>query len=268
MIHNHHLSIPIELISFAIQKEIGLKALRLFLYLKLTTPGKFKVNECLLIQAQEALKIKTDRTFKKYLQVLLNLGWLYYSHKKRVIFVKSFDKIREELNLTKQNAILFTLKDCETFHEYITGAIITNNIRKQVWASRRKHKSDSAYINSDNAQLPVKNYYGMSNLGISKLLNCGQTRACVLKNKAEIAGYITTDEKMLKVYSLPAEKNMRAALRNLYPNLYHRCRIQKSADRLKSFKRSSHVDIMLQLHDEIRSKMKITKRRRISSKEI
>jgi hypothetical protein len=234
------------------------------IYLKSNTPGKFAVNGDVLPNAEEAMGI-CGKSFKKYIKVLFENNWLKYSHKHTYIFVTGFDKIRQNLGLTDRKAILYKNKDFRNFNEFLTGSVITGNISRQKRTSINKEKhTNSAFKISDNAQLlDYINYFGISNKGIGRLLGCKQTRACVLKNKAEKAKYITTKEKFHTIASVPSGKGALEIAKLKYPSFSNKMKIAKSSRRTTSFKCLKHVDIQIQLHDEIKSNMTITRRKGI-----
>ena len=182
------LSVPIQLFIDAQQHGYG-KKLQLFLFLKLVySDGKFQLDNEELLWTRRYLKIKSRRTLVKYLEFLIEKGWIRQNTKTGYYILKSFDKIRAEENWKVRLAYPV---DLDSFNNIkaITGAILYGYLHRDFWRKVRRKKSvrlkGSTYHFLSPKFNPQDSPAPLSVLGTSSIFNISPSTASRLKDLAQ-----------------------------------------------------------------------------------
>jgi hypothetical protein len=244
------LSIPVQLIEYAFQNKLT-RPLAVYIYLKFYTTGKTHKDSPVFDHLKRVLGIKDDRTLSKYLKTLLEHNWVGFNSISGNYFIRGFDLLREQLELRKRQAVVCYHYYLGKIQSFFTGAVICKYINIQKYLSVRKGRRASAVThNRDVTFQPgtpsfhTKEYYGLANSIIAKILGCKQTRACQLKHKAEDDGFIKVKKRFRDYVTLISKDYLvRSQLYELNPKLMGRLKFITQKD--------STIKIVEQLYDEI-----------------
>lgn len=187
------------------------KPFGLFVFLKLHSSGKLHQDSPVFEQAKKELRIKDRRTFEKYIQRLLQEGWIGYNKASGYYFIKSFSRTPIYEGFVSKTAVILLPAYLKNIQAFLVGAIVGERIKHQQFvelAQRRRRKlaienphiantADAllcSYLrrNPDAGLLP---YHMLSNKRIAEILGCKQTRACVLKRQAASYGFLRLTKK-------------------------------------------------------------------------
>lgn len=252
---NQKLSIPLEIISYACQNR-KIKALEIFLYLKMYSDGKIHFQSAIFNQLKADLGIKDNRTLDKHLSVLKQLNWINYSRKSGNFFISGFNSVRKAHNFIKRDACTFQLKDFHSFNSFLTGAVIAKKVntlhyfknfnKGGKWAATNRR--DVAFKPKSSLNLIIPEYDGLSNSLIAKLLGCKKTRASVLKQQAHKDGYIQATKKFVDVLVMDKKDSfIRDSLYQEYQDMQG-----KLVFKTKKINGSYKIVLAMQLWDEIK----------------
>jgi hypothetical protein len=257
---NNRLSIPIQMIEFAVKKKL-LRHMALYIYLKIYSDGKVQITNELSILLKQQLKIRDKRTLDKYLNKLQAINWIGHNTQSGYYFIRSFDNIRSAFQFKKRQASEFISKDITRFSSYAVGALISAAINGQKMYrmfAERKHRAavnnrDAAFQPGVSSKRPRINYYGLSNELIAEILGCKKTRACQLKKKAAADGFIQAISHYHDVATIgKADYNLRAHYCDGAPEMKGRIRFIAA-----EIKGEPVVKVVEQLYDEIVPKIRL-----------
>jgi hypothetical protein len=256
----HHLSVPIDLMAHSVKNKKQ-NMLKLLLALKWFYSGKFSLDQDFYALLFQIPGFTCRKTINKHLNSLIKEGWITKSNRSNIYFTLSFERIRQKLGLKARRACKFYKNDFKSFPAFIAGALITDNSQSQVNAIRKKQRRHSALLNGDrasknNVSVP-SNVVTLSIHKIAQILNCSPTRACQLKAQAERLGYIEGINRF-QLYTVLSEADVKfkGFMKQISPNLA--CRLK-----CKRVPGSSQIEVSIQMSDEIKTFMRLTRRRRI-----
>ncbi|SHF46068.1 hypothetical protein SAMN05444483_101196 [Salegentibacter echinorum] len=189
------ISVPIQLFIDAQQKGYA-KKLQFFLSLKLLyNCGKTKLDEEELLFLELTEEISSRKTTLKYIEFLLEKGWLTYNAKTGYYIIKSFERIRSENNWEVRLSFPVDFNSYQNI-KAITGAIIYGYLHKDFWRKVRRKKSVQIKGSTYHFLSPHFNYKEapapLSVLGIGSIFQISAATASRLKNCA-------LKQKLLKV---------------------------------------------------------------------
>jgi hypothetical protein len=252
------LQVPVELSRYAYQRDL-VSPLSIYLYLKLFSDGKLHQSSPVFKHVRTDLRLKDNRTYKKHLSKLMELGWIGYNIKSGIYFIRGFDHLRLVHNFRMRSASHFSLEDVKKLRAYLVGVILSKMVMGQKFYWERKYrggrrtatkKTDVASHSKVLSEVPE--YYGLSVKAIAKELGCCPARASVLKNAAAKAGYIKVNKKFAFYAKFTkADFAVRSILNDLYPQLRGLFRV--ISKKVGGF---TEYHIMVQCHDEIVPKVK------------
>jgi hypothetical protein len=178
-------------------------SLSFFILLKLLfIGGKTRFNDNELDNIEKINEIKSRKTTKKHIKILLEKGWIVYNSKTGFYILKSFDQIRKENGFFVRLAFPIEISYYKKLRA-ITGAVIYGYLHKDFW---RKVKSEkSVQIKGSTYHFPTPNfnykkqYAPVSVIGVFKIFNISIPTASRLKNAAAKEKFI----KLKKNYSEP-----------------------------------------------------------------
>jgi hypothetical protein len=233
------------------------KAFQLFIYLKCHSSGKVHQDSDLFESVYRQLGIRDRRTINKYLETLLDLNWIGFNLGSGYYFIRSFDYIRKTHQFKRRTAAIFDYRQIQSLaNAFLPGALICEQIKAQQYywdVSRRRQVKLATYqLGVANQSLPTSDislppYYGLSNSRIANILSCKMTRACELKQQAEVAGYLATKEKFEEITSLyKPDFTIRKTILANHPELGKRVRF-----RTRCINRQTVIQVLRQMHDEI-----------------
>lgn len=209
------LSVPIQLFIDAQQHGYG-KKLQLFLFIKLVfRDGKTQLSNDELFWIRHYSGIKCRRTLLRYLNFLIEKGWIRHNGKTGYNILKSFDSIREEQNWKVRLAFPVDLDSYKSI-KAITGAILYGYLHRDFWRKVRRKKSvqikGSTYHFLSPKFNPVDSPAPLSVLGTGSIFQISPSTASRLKDLAQ-------KQKLLEVHKnfgriVPNKKAMELCLKD------------------------------------------------------
>lgn len=194
--------------KFGYQKE-----LRLFLLLKLMyKEGKTKLNENDLQFIEYVEQIKTRATTQKYIDQLLELGFVGINEKTGYYSLNSFDKIRSFHGWEVRLAFPI---DYTSYYktQAVTGAVIYGYLHKDFWRKVKREKSVQIKGSTYNFPTPTFNYKKqfapVSVIGVNKIFEISNSTASRLKKSAADEQFIKLKNNFSKpILNLKMEKEL------------------------------------------------------------
>ena len=233
------IAIPVEVSVFILQNRL-VNPFRTYLNLKNMCDGKMK---CDSMKLSKDLNL-SGKTLEKHLKVLIQLNWIGFDAKSKMLFIRGFDRIREMHKFNCRQAIVCTQDDLKTLHAFLFGAVVSNILRakkRQLWQPGAAKKGYATQPGRQPFFHPLANGY------TAKILNLSVMRSQQLKVLAEEAGYIVTRENIIKtgepLTTIEKFKNTNNPERNL-------------------LKRSG-FEIGIQKPDTISTKMNFSRRKKV-----
>ncbi|WP_081209356.1 hypothetical protein [Salegentibacter sediminis] len=181
------ISVPIQLFINAQQKGY-VKKLQFFLSLKLLYRcGKAKLDAGELLFLELTEEISSRKTTLKYIDFLVDKGWLQYNAKTGYYIIKSFDRIRDENNWKIRLSFPVDFNSYRNI-KAITGAIFYGYLHKDFWRKVRRKKSVQIKGSTYHFLSPHFNYKEapapLSVLGICNIFQVSPSTASRLKDCA------------------------------------------------------------------------------------
>ena len=90
--HNK-LQVPVEISRYVYHNGL-ISPFSIYLYLKLFSDGKLHDSSPVFTQMRADLRMKDNRTFKKHMNKLHELGWVGHNKESGYYFIRSFDYLR------------------------------------------------------------------------------------------------------------------------------------------------------------------------------
>ena len=116
--------IPIEMCQSVLSNRLC-RSFQLFVYLKFVCSGAIKIRNKDLGLIAFDLKIKSTKTVKKHLQILVEKNWLGYIPSSHTYVVRGFEKIRMMEGFKTRSAAEFCFCDMDKFKAFLAGALIS-----------------------------------------------------------------------------------------------------------------------------------------------
>jgi hypothetical protein len=260
-VRHAYVNVPVELSRYVLTQGLE-KAFALYLFLKLFSDGKIHQQSSVFDELRRLLKMKDNRTFKNQIEKLKDLGWIGFNPASGYYFIRSFDHLRFKLAINNRQGTKLYPDDLKNIKAYLTGVVITAEIHGQKHAieslqkklAKTEVKQRDASKQSGKGQF-IPQYFGLCNQSIADLLLCSKTRACQLKQAAELCGYINTTHQFKHFATLSkADYHLRNVINDMGPALRGRLRFMPGCDK----NRAPVVHVFEQLYDEINPLLKIT----------
>jgi hypothetical protein len=250
---NPILSVPVQLMQYAFAHDLR-KPFGLFLYMKSHSSGLMHAGSQEFIQAKENLGIKDQRTFDKYINILLSENWIGFDPISGNYFIRGFMELRKRYSLLKRQSVRFHYcKHIENLDVFMWAAITAATVKSYEYWKRRKKWTRSATKQRGVAEQDLLNfpdlngYSGVSVRKMAEMLNLSSTRTCGLKKKAISLGYIVANKQFREFTTLTTwGENFKRNIEKSNPEIVHKLKSYKVVENGKEV-----VKIMEQLHDEI-----------------
>jgi hypothetical protein len=238
------INIPIEICSDALKKR-RVRALQVFIYLKLKCSGKIKIDQQFLKNTANELGLKSIKTIKASITDLLHRHWISISNKSGYYFVKGFDRIRKLHNFQKRNGAEFSIDDIKKFKAFLIAAIISNLINAQ---KRRLKAIELSKGGSKTTAFKQSFFYPVANGALAKILGISISTAYEWKKLAKKQGYIKIRANSRKID-------------DLYPETLNQ--FKKYGDKSVKGIRTKKGHVFEQLPDNVYSKVSLRRRRKL-----
>ncbi len=259
--------IPTQLADYIIQNDL-VKAFQIYMYFKCCSNGFVNKKSEVFSNVKQALKINTNRTFKKHFEKLIELNWVGYNPTSKNYFIRSIDTIRIKHNFTKRQSATFNYKDINKLREFLCAVLVSVNIKgqkyyfevgqkrktetagktlvtalqvessfssvSQNWVPRRQI-NDKASRKSKSVDVKIPDYYGMSLLTMAEKISRSKTTACDLKKAMVKAGFIKVKHHEKVIETLQnRDYTYRKNFYSAYPELIGRLSFRKRKIKTKS----------------------------------
>ena len=282
--------IPTQLADYVVKNDL-IKSFQIYMYFKCCCNGFVNKNSEVFSNAKSALKINTNRTFKKHFEKLVELNWVGYNPITKNYFIRSIDTIRVQHDFTKRQSATFSYKDINKFREFLCAVIVSANIKGQKfyfevgqkrktetagnklvtalqvksssstpqnWVPRRQI-NDKASRKSKSVDVKIPDYYGMSLVTMADKIGRSKTTACDLKQAMLKAGFIKVKHHERVIETLQnRDYTYRKKFYTGFPDLVGRLSFRKrkiqnqsEAEIAENKKAKTVIDVVLLLHDEI-----------------
>jgi len=263
------LNIPVGLITYAHNTGIR-KPFSCYLSLQFLFAGKIHEDHLFEASLRFDLGIRDSRTFRKYISKLVQHQFLVYNPKSGYYFIRGFERLRTIHGIKDRTSVLLYRHQLSDIQAFIDTALIGQVIQNQeyYWVKGKERFRRAALTMKDNANTLVvvdpttrPPYFGLSNVRIADKLNCSLSQACKRKHKAETAGLLQTTAHYKHYHTLPkADYQIRSHVYKSYPTLINRLRFRKVKNPNTGL---NEVELVQQLHDEIKPLITFSKRKRI-----
>lgn len=122
--------VPVDVCVFVLKNRYY-TALQLFLYLKTNCSGQMKIDSALLCKAAADLRIKSIKTIKANLQLLLRKNWIGYGKANGYYYIRGFHKILQLIGSKSCVASSFNIGDINKIKDFVAGVLVCNLAYKQ-----------------------------------------------------------------------------------------------------------------------------------------
>ena len=193
-------------------------SLTFFILLKLLfISGKTRFNDNDLENIEKIDEIKSRKTTRKHIKILIAKGWIIQNSKTGFYILKSFDQIRKENNFFVRLAFPVELSYYKKIRA-ITGAVIYGYLHKDFWRKVKVKKSVQLKGSTYHFLSPTfnykKQYAPVSVIGVFNIFKISIPTASRMKNAAAREEFI----KLKKNFSEPL------------PNIKELCKILEYND--------------------------------------
>jgi len=179
------MTLPITLIAYALSEKV-VNQLRLYLYLKENCSGHFRVDEKKINHACEFLGLKSEKTFYKNLNWLIQNKWVAFNSRTNSCRIISFARLCHKLKITTKTGVHFETDDFQNFRPFLYAAIFAWTIRRKDWHERQPvRKKGRARKSMSKPKRQMPNRY------LGKILRLDQSTISRYKVVASTAGYLS-----------------------------------------------------------------------------
>jgi len=236
--------IPIEICAYALTKK-EVRALQVFIYLKLKCSGKIKINQQFLKNIAIELGLKSIKPIKTSIADLLLRHWISRSNKSGYYFVKGFERIRKLHNFRKRTGAECSISDIKNFKAFLIASVISNLIIAQ---KRRLRAVERTKGGSKTSAFKQSFFYPVANGALAKILGISISTAYEWKKLAKKQGYIKIRANSRKIdYLDPETLNQ----------------FKKYGDRPVKGTRTKKGHVFEQLPDNVYSSVSLRRRRKL-----
>lgn len=198
------LYIPIDM-CIHVLKNGFYTAFQLFIYLKINCHGQMKISDNLLPKIATDLDIKSVKTIKRNLDLLLKKNWIGYNRKNGYYYIRGFKKVNQIIGGKSKLTAEFDIRDIGKIKNFIAGALISSLIHKQ---KCRKYLEERKFGRSEhNKKTYFSGYYPVACKAIAKYFGISIGRAFNLKKEASCEKYIHIRHNNERLHISLAELN-------------------------------------------------------------
>lgn len=243
-------NIPVELCRHVLKEKLFTE-LTAYVALQINSDGILRCIETMRILAK-AKGLKSTKSRKACFNELIRMGWMGYDAKNKIVYLRNIKSITPQLDFNFYKVVPFSSEHINHVKSFVYSVVLSEKLQQQRSAIFLKTRNESATKKARVAQ--QTSYAGIGKHGLASLFKCSTGEAVKLKNRFVKDGFITTQKRYKKIHTLKqADMNLKQYLSVAFP--------QKS-DKL-SFARNNNggVDIIQQLHDEMKSNLVLKKRK-------
>jgi hypothetical protein len=229
------------------------------LFTELTSYVALQINSDGILRRIEAMRIlskvkdlKSTKSRNKCFNELIRMGWIGYDAKNKKIYLRNVKKITPNLDYNIVNVVSFSSEHINQVKSFVYSVVLSEKLQQQ---------KSAIFLNSGNNSATKKgrvalqsDYCGVGKYGLASLFQCSTSEAVKIKNRLVKDGFIATKKRYKKIHTLKrSDMNIKHYLNIAFPG---------KSDKLSFVKNNTGgVDIIQQLHDEIKSKLCLKKRK-------
>ena len=225
--------IPIEMCFYALSKKF-VSPFQLYLYLKVHSSGKIKLDSPKLGEIARDLGFKSVKTIRNNLKKLKDEGWIGYNKKSGYYFIRGFDIIRKQKKFTRRTGVEIRVTEIKDIKAFSCGAVIGYLINIQ---KRKKWMLERKKARSRQSKRFSSSFYPISSWVLAKILNISTSTAHKYKQLAKRANYISV-KKSIKATGIHVS-NIRH-IKKYYPEIGYKIRVKNNQLYIQGVDRISH----------------------------
>jgi hypothetical protein len=229
------------------------------LFTELSAYVALQINSNGILRRIEAMRIlskvkglKSTKSRNKCFNELIRMGWNGYDAKNKIIYLRNIKSITPNHDYNFYKLASFSLEHIDHIKSFVHAVILSEKLQQQKSAIILKSRNNSA---TKKGRVALQSdYCGVGKYGLASLFNCSAGEAVKIKNRLVKAGFITTQKRYKKIHTLKhADMNLKNYLSVAFPGKCDKMTFQKN--------KNGGIDVFEQLHDEIKSKLCIKKRK-------
>ncbi|TKG95398.1 hypothetical protein EYV94_08110 [Puteibacter caeruleilacunae] len=193
------MTIPISMIAYCLSKKM-MSPLKLYVLLKYTTSGHFKINRYTVNEVCRKLKWKDKSTFNNNLKALLDAGFVCINRKRNSVRIKSYAKVAAKLKMQGRTGVVFTMKDFSSFRPFCYAAIVHFYMRYKYHREKSSaRKTGGARLDRHTGEKTMPVRY------LSRVLKLDHSTISKYRKAAHNEGYIRLVPRYRNLHE-PAER--------------------------------------------------------------
>lgn len=215
---NMSLAIPLELCEHVIRTKF-FRPMQVYIHLKSVCSGKIKRGDIDYRGIASVLGLKSGRTVRNNLKILLDKNWIGYNNKTEIYFIRGFEAIRRIHNFKAKTAAEFDTKDIRNIKAFLAGAKIAHLVNRQ---KKRKRATEPNKGGSNQIARKTSLYWPVATKPLARMLGVSISSAHLLKALAQRAGFAD----ILRSYQKTGLKpNHKVPLKIGAPEIAHKVRV-------------------------------------------
>lgn len=254
------ISIPAQLIEYAMSKGHG-KELKYLVALKMVSCRYLPWMAIRSKEFKELVGNSSNGTVRKYVKRLIDLKWVGYDRRTRMLYPRSWSFITNLTNTITIRRFPVRPRDLKKHSAFFMTAIFDKRIRSTMhFHVRRKRtiklrpggritghfapsKDRRAILKFPEIPTP---HFGLSNKTIGGMAGRSKSWGSMVKKEAVDAGYLTSTHKYVELGQYDPHKGLRGMLAEAYPDVAHQFKLQRIGTKLI---------LLAQVHDELTSRL-------------
>ena len=183
--YKRYMTVPVELCFYA-QRFNRQTEVAIYLYLKWLFDGTFDINGNTFQRIKEGLGIKSDKTIRKYLMILLKKRWII--PKKGKYRAQGINYLVKTLGFTRKKRAKIYPGDFNKYKSFIAGTVIT-------YLMKNKYQWDNKGASSSNSTVGKYKYNLPYRYLARKFFEIPESTARHIIRTAKKGGYILWNEE-------------------------------------------------------------------------
>ncbi len=277
-------SIPVSLALYVVQAKL-VNTFRLYLNLKFRSSGLISNNSNVINDLKNVKGYTCEKTLQKHLAKLISMNWIGFNSTSGNYFLRNLQFICAQLNLDTKKFVKVETKDLKELGVFLAAVTMNDLVKSQsLYFEKIYPRKNFAAVKNTGSAIQAKpsldyfnlmrsgntkpDYYGFSNNKLGEVLGISKSYASKLQTKANSSKYIHKKQRTMVLFHLPSPNyKIRNQLYRSYPELEGKLFFRVSKDgaahdflmesgEVKQLKLNAHIELVCQLHNEIKPRMK------------
>lgn len=220
--------VPVEISHFALSES---KEYQIYCYLllKQQTAGMTYLNKR-QISVLSAELGRSDRTVRRYLSYLENIGWI--APQGKVHIIKSWKKVFDLMDFKYVAGVEYDVTKIDDPQAFFAGIVLGRLANFQRYKQSKGKGKSTIYRQCASTQPRSANFFPIADRALASILNISKTKAHKLKKNAFKAKYIDLkyDYRRFKLDGKPVtiEKHDEALFRRVFAEIGQKMRLNRS----------------------------------------